>query len=192
MAKTESNFINMVLTLLVVTAISSTALGFIYELTKGPIAFSKMAKKNNAIIQVVPEFNNKPVEEVYSIAVDGDTLKFYPAKMDGEIVGTAISTFTNKGFGGNIKLMIGLLPDGSIYDIAVLEHKETPGLGDKMEKSKSNFSVQFKGKNPENFQISVVKDGGDVQAITASTISSRAYCDAVKRAYDTYMKGGKK
>jgi electron transport complex protein RnfG len=192
MAKTESNFINMVLTLLLVTAISSTALGFIYELTKGPIADSKKAKKNNAIIEVVPEFNNKPVDEMYSIGVDGDTLRFYPAKNNDKLIGTAISTFTNKGFGGNIKLMIGLLPDGKINNIVVLEHKETPGLGDKMQKSKSNFSVQFNGKNPEDFQISVIKDGGDVQAITASTISSRAYCDAVIRAYNTYMEGGEK
>jgi len=192
MAKTESNFINMVLTLLLVTLVSSAVLGFVYELTKNPIAVSKMKKKNNAIVNVVPEFNNNPIEEMYSIGVDGDSLRFYPAKKDGQLVGTAISTFTNKGFGGNIKLMIGLLPDGTINNIVVLEHKETPGLGDKMQKSKSDFSVQFNGKNPENFQISVTKDGGNVQAITASTISSRAYCDAVKRAYDTYMKGGKK
>lgn len=192
MAKTESSFINMVLTLLLVTLVSSAILGFVYELTKNPIAVSKMKKKNSAIVNVVPEFNNNPIEEMYSIGVDGDSLRFYPAKKDGQLVGTAISTFTNKGFGGNIKLMIGLLPDGTINNIVVLEHKETPGLGDKMQKSKSDFSVQFNGKNPENFQISVTKDGGDVQAITASTISSRAYCDAVKRAYDTYMKGGKK
>ncbi len=192
MAKTESSFINMVLTLLLVTLVSSAILGFVYELTKNPIAVSKMKKKNSAIVNVVPEFNNNPIEEMYSIGVDGDSLRFYPAKKDGQLVGTAISTFTNKGFGGNIKLMIGLLPDGTINNIVVLEHKETPGLGDKMQKSKSDFSVQFNGKNPENFQISVTKDGGDVQAITASTISSRAFCDAVKRAYDTYMKGGKK
>ncbi len=88
--------------------------------------------------------------------------------------------------------MVGLLPDGSIYDVAVLEHKETPGLGDKMEKRKSNWGDQFKGKDPKLFNVSVTKDGGDVDAITASTISSRAFCDAVNRAYNTYMEGGEK
>ena len=87
--------------------------------------------------------------------------------------------------------MVGLLPDGTINDISVLEHKETPGLGDKMDKKKSGFSLQFQGKDPVDFTISVTQDGGDIQAITASTVSSRAFCDAVIRAYNAYMEGGK-
>jgi len=189
MAK-ESNFKNMTLTLLTVTLLSSISLGFVYSFTKGPIDASKLAKQNSAIKQVVPEFNNDPAKEVYKMAVDGDTLSFFPAKKDGQLVGTAISTFTNKGFSGNIKIMVGFLPNGTIYGISVLEHKETPGLGDKMESTKSDFSVQFKGKNPADFKLMVKKDGGDVDAITASTISSRAFCDAVLRAYNAYMKEG--
>jgi len=192
MAKKESNFKNMVLTLFMVTFIASAALGYIYELTKGPIAASKLAKQNNAIKQVVPEFDNEPGKESYKMGVDGDTLEFFPAKNDGELVGTAVSTFTNKGFSGNIKIMVGFLPDGTIHNISVLEHKETPGLGDKMQKSKSDWSVQFNGENPADFKLKVTKDGGDVDAITASTITSRAFCDAVERAYNAYMEGGKK
>ena len=145
-----------------------------------------------AINEVLPEFNNLPNEEVYKIAIDNDTLYFYPAREDNKLVGTAIETYTNKGFSGKIKLMVGILPDGSINNIVVLEHKETPGLGDKMSKSKSDFSLQFQGINPENFDLSVKNDGGDVDAITASTISSRAYCDAVNRAHNAYLKEGKK
>ncbi|MFP4023282.1 MAG: RnfABCDGE type electron transport complex subunit G [Thiohalospira sp.] len=192
MAKKESTFINMVLTLFMVTFVASAALGYIYELTKDPIAASKLAKQNNAIKQVVPDFNNEPGKESYKMGVDGDTLEFFPAKQDGELVGTAVSTFTNKGFSGNIKIMVGFLPDGTINNISVLEHKETPGLGDKMQKDKSDWSVQFNGKNPADFQLKVTKDGGDVDAITASTITSRAFCDAVERAYNAYMEGGKK
>ena len=88
--------------------------------------------------------------------------------------------------------MVGFLPDGTIHNISVLEHKETPGLGDKMTKAKSDWSVQFNGKDPSDFKLMVTKDGGDVDAITASTISSRAFCDAVDRAYKAYMEGGKK
>jgi len=191
-SKKESTFINMFLTLFLVTFIASAALGYIYEITKEPIAISKMAKQNNAIMQVVPEYNNEPGNESYKVAIDGDSIQFFPAKKDGVLVGTAISTFTNKGFGGNVRLMVGLLPDGTINNIAVLEHKETPGLGDKMDKKKSPWSIQFNGKNPADFKLIVKKDGGDVDAITASTISSRAFCDAVNRAYKAYMEGGQK
>jgi len=192
MAKKESSFLNMVLTLFIITFVASAALGYIYELTKEPIALSKLAKQKSAIQQVVPAFDNDPVQEVYKMGVDGDTLEFFPATMNGELVGTAVSTFTNKGFGGKVKLMVGFLPDGSINNISVLEHTETPGLGDKMSKKKSNWSLQFNGKNPADFKLKVTKDGGDVDAITASTISSRAFCDAVDRAYKAYMEGGKK
>ncbi len=192
MAKIESNFKNMTLSLLAISLIASAGLGLVYQSTKEPIAKAQLAKINTAIKAVVPEFNNQPFEESYKLEVDGGELIFYPATKDGQVVGTAVKTFTNNGFAGLIELMVGFLPDGSIYKIAVVSHKETPGLGDKMEPSKSNFSIQFEGKNPETFKLKVKKDGGDVDAITASTISSRAYCDAVTRAYNALKEGGKK
>lgn len=188
MKKRESSFLNMVLTLFIITLVASTALGYIYELTKEPIAQSKIKKKLMAIKQVVPEFTNNPDEEKYKVvSPDGlDSLEFYPAKKDGKIVGTAIETYTTKGFSGLIKIMVGFKPDGTIYNISVLEHKETPGLGTKMADSK--FKDQFTGKNPSGFILNVKKDGGQVDAITAATISSRAFCDAVQKAYDAYQK----
>ncbi len=192
MAKKESTLINMLVALIMVTLVASTALGFVYQVTKEPIAAAKLAKKLDAIQKVVPAFDNDPNAEVYKMAVDGDTLHFYPAKNNGELVGTAVETFTNMGFTTVIKVMVGLTPDGIIHDVAVLEHKETPGLGDKMERKKSDWSTQFQNKNPKEFNIAVKKDGGDIDAITASTISSRAFCDAVNRAYNAYIEGGKK
>jgi electron transport complex protein RnfG len=193
MAKKESTLMNMIIALFVITFVASASLGLVYQVTKEPIAAARLAKKMEAIQNVVPEFNNQPSTEEYKIAAEnGDSLTFYPAKKDGELVGTAVESSTNLGFSGKIKIMVGFLPDGTIKDVAVLEHKETPGLGDKMERKKSNWSVQFQGKNPANFKIAVKKDGGDVDAITASTISSRAFCDAVERAYKTFMKGGEK
>lgn len=190
MAK-ESSFNNMVLTLLVISFFASAALAGVYMVTLKPIEAAKAAKINEAIQKVVPAFDNNPGNEVYKIPADGDTLRLYPARKGGKLVGTAIETFTNKGFAGHFTLMVGLLPDGTIKSVEVLAHKETPGLGDKMEKTKSNFSIQFEGKNPKNFKMMVKKDGGDVDAITASTITSRAFTDAVNRAYEAYMKGGK-
>lgn len=192
MSKKESTFINMVLTLFLVTFISSAAVAFVYEATKEPIEQAKLEKKTSAIRAVVPEFDNDPIVESYTIDSSIGTLSCYPAKKDGQLVGTAIESITNKGFGGTVRLMVGLLPNGIIKDIAVLEHKETPGLGDKMDKSKSDFSLQFKGKDPGKTKLSVSKDGGDIKAITAATISSRAFCDAVQIAYTSYVKEGKK
>ncbi|MDF1546281.1 MAG: RnfABCDGE type electron transport complex subunit G [Bacteroidales bacterium] len=193
-SKTESTLRNMVLALLIVALVSATSLGYIYELTKGPIEQAKLAKKLAAIQQVVPEFTNNPNADMYKVPsdVEGDTLEMYPAYNNDKLVGTAIKTFSDKGFSKRIYLMVGLLPDGSIKNIQVLEHAETPGLGDKMSKTKSDWSEQFNGKNPTDFSLKVTKDGGKVNAITAATISSRAYADAVERAYKTFMEHGKK
>ena len=186
MAKKESTFKNMVIALFVVSFVASATLGFVYELTKEPIRLVEITKKNNAIKSVVPDFDNNPSEEWVRVASGKDSLNLYQAKVNGELVGTAVETFTMKGFSGLIKLMVGFAPDGSIIDIAVLEHQETPGLGDKIEKGKSQFSLQFQGKNPADFKLAVRKDNGEVDAITASTITSRAFCDAVQRAYNAY------
>lgn len=188
MAKRESNFMNMFVTLLLVTLASSAALGFIYELTKKPIDDALMYKRTLAVQIVLPEFDNNPFENVMRVAVDNDTLNVYQGRRDGEITGVAVET-SSPGYGGDIRLLVGFLPDGTITQVAVLEHKETAGLGDKILKSKSDFPVQFEGKNPATFRLAVSKDGnGDVDAITASTISSRAYCAAVQKAYDALKK----
>lgn len=186
MDKKESTFLSMVTTLSIVALVAAGLLGSIYALTKEPIRLAELRKKNEAIEAVVPEFDNAPPEEMTKFGIDGDTVMIYTARKGGILVGTAVETFTNNGFSGEFKLMVGFDPQGSIVDIAVISHAETPGLGDKMERAKSDFHVQFMGKNPDEFVLKVKKDRGDVDAITASTISSRAYCEAVQRAYDAY------
>jgi len=191
MAKTESTFKNMALSLTLIALVSSALLGFVYEITKEPIALSNFNKKLNAIKQVVPEFSNNPDDEMFRLPTgEGDSLDIYPAKKDDIIVGYAVNTNTSKGFSGNISLMAGFKPDGTIINITVLEQKETPGLGTKM--VEPQFKDQFNDKNPGVFALKVKKDGGQVDAITAATISSRAFCDAVQRAYNALQKGGMK
>lgn len=186
MAK-ESSFKNMSVTLLVITFFASLSLSGVHLLTKDTIAEGEIKRVNEGISEVVPSFDNNPFAEYYAKAQeDGDSLYFYPATKNGEMVGTAVKTYSNSGYGGKITLMVGFLPDGTINNIVVLGHSETPGLGDKIEPSKSKFSVQFKGKNPETFKLSVRKENGDVDAITASTITSKAYCGAITRAYKVY------
>jgi electron transport complex protein RnfG len=196
-AKKESTFINMVLVLFIITLIASAALGGVYEITKEPIAAAKLAKKLNAIKEVVPEFNNNPSDEMYKVGInEKDTLEFYPAKKDGILVGTAVKTFTTNGFSGYVWIMVGFEPDGTIHNYSVLEHTETPGLGTKMvswfkptEPSREKSSVI--NKNPGSINFTVSKDGGDIDAITAATISSRAFLNAIQTGYDEYMKKNK-
>ena len=184
-SKKESNFINMVLTLFLVAAIAAMALGGVYVVTKEPIALAKKKKLEAAIKSVMPEFDSITTKMVAD-ADGGDSLTFYIASKNNEVLGAAVKTYTMSGFSGKIELMVGFLNDGTINNTAVLMHKETPGLGDKMDIKKSDFPTQFKGKNPANYKLKVTKDKGDVDAITAATISSRAFCDAVQRGYDTF------
>jgi len=178
----------MVIVLTVIALVSATLLGGVYLLTEEPIAAAKVAKINASIAEVVPAFDNNPSAQPDTIVLENRKIILYTAKQGNEIVGVAVETSTGKGFSGLISLMVGFLPDGAIRNIVVLSHAETPGLGDKMEKGKGDFSLQFEGKHPETFKLAVKKDEGDVDAITASTITSRAYCDAVDRAYRAFLK----
>ncbi|MBI9034832.1 MAG: RnfABCDGE type electron transport complex subunit G [Bacteroidales bacterium] len=193
MAKKESTFGSMLITLLIVTSIAALALGGVYNLTKEPIAAAKRAKLEKALSNVLPAFDS--IQETKFVPEnEKDTLYYYKATNAGEYVGTAVKTFTNTGFSGKIWIMVGIRPDMQIHNTAILEHKETPGLGDKMDQKKHPWAGQFIEKNPTmGYKLKVTKDGGDVDAITAATITSRAFCDAVKRAYDNLKtEGGNK
>ncbi len=178
----------MAVTLFAVCLIASAVLGGIYAVTKEPIDSTRIAKINSAIGGVVPEFDNDPSAEKFSVGEGNKAVTVYPAKKGGQIAGYAIEAATTKGFSGRITIMVGFLPDGKIKDIAVISHAETPGLGAKISEKDAPFVTQFEGKNPGdgNFKLSVKKDGGDVDAITASTITSRAFCDAVENAYNAF------
>jgi len=177
--KLESTLINMILSLVLISMVMSAALGFVYMKTKDPIEAASRQKEIAAIKQVLPEFDSDPVAD----KTEKDGVIVYQVSKQNQPVGFAIKTFTDKGFGGHVEIMAGFLPDGSINNVVVLSHKETPGLGTKMTDPK--FSYQFLGKNPAEFILKVKKDGGQVDAITAATVSSRAYCDALQRAYTT-------
>lgn len=182
MAKKESTFKNMTMALFVITAVAGLALSAVYSVTKEPIAVTQKAKINNAIKNVIPEFDI--IADTVLMPEDGkDSIRIHRLTKGTEGAGVAIQSYTDNGFSGRFTLMVGFLPDGSISNIEVLEHKETPGLGTKM--ALPAFKDQFKGLKiaelPEG-KLKVKKDGGTVDAITAATISSRAFCDAVNRA----------
>ena len=187
--KPESTFMNMVIRLFIIVGLAGAVLGFVYIQTFDVIAAAKKKKLEEAIGQVVPAFDTLNVYTRMP-ATGKDSITFYEAYKNDSLVGTAIATYTEKGFSGVFKIMVGFDPQGVIINTSVLEHKETPGLGDKMDKSKSDWSIQFNGKDPKTYKLTVTKDGGDVDAITAATISSRAFCDAADRAYKTYKEKG--
>jgi electron transport complex protein RnfG len=190
MAKKESTFKNMTIALFVITAVAGLFMAAVYSVTKEPIAISQKAKINNAIKMVIPEFET--ITDTVLMPQDGkDSIRVHRLLKGTENSGVAVETYTDKGFSGRFSLMVGFAPDGSISNIEVLEHKETPGLGTKM--ALPAFKDQFKGLKLSELpseQLKVKKDGGSVDAITAATISSRAFCDAVNRAYETNKKGG--
>lgn len=188
MAKKESTFFNMTLTLFVITAVAAVALAGVYNFTKDPIQQAKDEKLKAAINIVVPGADKGTIEEE-TIKVDGKDVIFYDVVVDGKIIGTAVNTFTNNGFSGLMRVIVGFDANGVIIDSDILEHKETPGLGDKTSKAVSTWNEQFKGMDisiMKDQTLKVTKDGGEVDAITAATISSRAYCDAIQRAWVAY------
>ena len=171
----KSNLTNMVLVLGLVCLVCSAVLGGAYVITKAPIEAAAAAKTQAAVAQVLPHFENLDynADNRYYTAFDGET-----------VVGYAIES-TVVGFGGPLSLMVGVTSDGVVYNTSVLSHSETPGLGAKCS-TDAKFMDQWRGFDPAVKKLSVKKDGGDVDAITASTITSRAYTLAVENALKTF------
>jgi electron transport complex protein RnfG len=188
MSKKESTFLNMTITLFVITMVAGLSLGYVNDITVGPKAAAKLARKVNALKQVMDEFDNNPVEEVKMIKSElvKDSVEVYTGTLNGIKSGTAVVGSSEKGYSGLVKLMVGFESDGAIKNIVVLEQKETPGLGTKMKGDK--FLRQFRGKNPSSFNLKPKKDGGEVDALTGATISTRAFSEATQLAYDEFVK----
>ncbi len=188
MAKLESSMSNMVICLSLVTLIASALLCGTYAITKEPIEKTIKNDKATAIKNVLPD-KKAELGEAKEIELEGykDAFIIYPATINGELVGAAVETYDNNGYGGKIKVMVGLAKDGTVSDYSILETAETPGLGLKAEEW-FRTKGDIRGKNPATTKFVVNKDGGDIDAITASTITSRAFLSAVQKAYESFMK----
>ena len=207
MGKLSSSYKNMLLSLLFICLLAAGLLAKVNDMTKAPIADAKALKLEEAIKDVVPIFDNNPVDESYKVATDnGDSLLVYPAKKGEEVVGFAVNSYSDNGFSGNIQVMVGFDMENNVVNYAVLFHSETPGLGSQMvewfkpqvqeyslieklfgfEVKKAEAKSSIIGKSPKSTQFAVSKDGGDIDAISASTITSRAFLEAVNKAYAAY------
>ena len=201
-----SNKVNipiLIVALALIAGIAAALLGGIYLLTQAPIAAALQAKTNAALGEVLPEFDNQPAEET----VKKNGVTFYVGRKDGKIVGFAGETITPKGYNGNVTVLAGLKPDGTITTVLVTKQAETPGLGTVVcdRKRQKTLSGLIKGEKteglPPNFVLDqfsgmaakagepewkVKKDGGQIDAITGATITSRAVAGAVFTIAETF------
>lgn len=180
----KSSFKNMTICLFAICLVCSALLAGVYALTAEPIAAAAAAKNEAAIKEVLPE-TAVTIEEVRTVDMDGQKYEYNLAYDEqGNTVGCAINV-APVGFGGPIAIKVGFDANGVIWNTKVLSQAETPGLGAKC--TEASFSDQFKGFDPAQKNLSVKKDGGDVDAITASTITSRAYADGLATAAKVFQ-----
>ena len=179
----KSSFINMTVCLLAICLVCSGLLAAVYALTAEPIAAAAAAKNEAAIKEVLPETAVK-IEEERTVEFEGASYAYNLAYDElGNVVGCAINV-APVGFGGPIAIKVGFDVNGVIWNTKVLSQAETPGLGAKC--VEPAFSDQFKGFDASAKKLAVKKDGGDVDAITASTITSRAYADGLALAVKVF------
>ncbi len=187
MKRLESTLLNMFLVLTVIALISAAALAATYNVTRPILDEQARQRQIEAVTTVIPvPFDNAPTEEALS-PTDYPGIEIYPARQGGQPVGTAVRSYSNDGYGGTITIMVGFDQDGAVTGTAVLSHMETPGLGAKM--TEESFRSQFQGKTV-NDGLAVRKDGGEIDSLTAATITSRAFCDAINRAWSAVEAAG--
>ena len=179
----KSSFRNMTVCLFAICIVCSSLLAGVYALTKEPIDAAAKAKNDAAIMEVLPA-GAVTIEEERTVDFEGASYSYNLAYDEqGNTVGCAINV-APVGFGGPISIKVGFDANGVICNTKVLSQAETPGLGAKC--VEPAFSDQFKGFDPSAKKLSVKKDGGDVDAITASTITSRAYADGLALAVKVF------
>jgi electron transport complex protein RnfG len=191
MKKLESSLTNMVLVLTLVAVIMGGILAYVNHLTEGPIAEQKEKALADGIkaVMVCDDLKVAKTDVVKQNDAKGKEMTFtvYQIKdAQGNDLGAAVES-TTMGFGGDLKVLVGFDTKGTILGYTLLEHAETPGLGAKADQwFQDNMKGDIVGENPAE-PLTVSKDGGKVDAITASTITSRAFLLAINNAYKAYM-----
>ncbi|MBQ2521664.1 MAG: RnfABCDGE type electron transport complex subunit G [Bacteroidales bacterium] len=175
----KSNLLNMAACLTGVCLVCSAILGGVYAMTKEPIEEASRKALLEALAVVLPA-EGEVNPEAQFIEFDGKNYEYYVQTLDTAVVCWAVKSAVG-GFGGPLTLLVGVEKGGVVHATRVLSHSETPGLGAKCE-TEASFIDQFKGFDTSVKSLKVRKDGGDVDAITASTITSRAYAEAVSNA----------
>ena len=204
MKKLESNIGNMAIVLTLIAVVAGGLLAWVNNVTAGPIEQINNLAIENGIKSVI--LGDRDIEFAVEAPVEKDGFVFHAVNdMNGNLLGTAVESTDKNGFGGNLKVMVGFDPEGVILGYTVLEHSETPGLGAQADgwfrqpataQAEQSAVVDVLlgapgkpgnhniiGMNPGDNLMTVSKDGGEVDAITASTITSKAFLRAVNAAY---------
>ncbi len=184
------DILRLAMVLTIIAAGAGLILSLVEAVTREPIAEQRRLETLRALQSVLPSFDNNPDQDTLTLTVGEDRKgqpverTFYRARQNGALVGTAFSVVSSQGYSGNIATMVGVRPDGTVTGIAILNHAETPGLGTKIEEPW--FKEQFVGKNLDNVDWRVEKDGGDFDQITGATISPRAVVTSVADGLQFY------
>ncbi len=177
------------LTLLVFALVTTAILALTYALTHDTVRANEDAARTRLMAQTLPEgsFNNDLIADPVALNPAQrqtlglpDNATAFIARQDGKPVGLVFESVAPNGYGGKIRLLVGILVNGQVSGVRVIAHKETPGLGDYIDHAKSRWSEQFSGKGIEA-RWKVSKDGGDFDYMSGATISARAVSAAVGR-----------
>ncbi|UCG38416.1 MAG: RnfABCDGE type electron transport complex subunit G [bacterium] len=176
----------MVMVLAGICLVAGAALSGVYEVTKEPIAYQKKLEVIRSLEAVLPGLGVDPDENFLDMTrEDGTPVRVFRAKDEDSVDGAAFQVVAPDGYSGNIYIMMGIRPDGSLGGIEILSHAETPGLGALIEKEE--WKGIFRGRSFENTDFRVKKDGGDIDQITGATISPRAVAGAVEKGLKWFL-----
>jgi electron transport complex protein RnfG len=179
--------VRLVVILAVICILAGSLLAGVYQVTKDPIAAAEMKEKLDALAEVLPEYDNVPLDTTCVVTNKGEIFVFYVARKDGAFVGTAVEATSTRGYGDAMRLMVGISACDVVQSVAILKQTETPGLGTKIEKPK--FKDQFSEGSATDCSWSRIKrDGGNIEPITGATVSSKAVCGAVAGAVEAFAK----
>jgi len=169
----------LVLALTLVAMVSAAVLALVDQWTRQPILLAQEKALHDALNQVLPEHANHVLDDVVSVLDAGQSYKVYRARnAAGDLLGFAWQVIAPDGYSGSIKILIGVDADLHVYAIRVIDHRETPGLGDGIVKN-SSWLASFQGRSLDSGRWAVKKDSGDIDQFTGATISPRAVVKAV-------------
>ncbi len=181
-----------VLVLTLITALSGLVLGTTEHCTRQPIKEQYRHQQLQALRTVLPEVDNAPDRDTVTPAMQSSTgapstpTTYYRGRRRGEIVAIAFQVEAAHGYGGPIRMMVGVAPSGELLGLAILQQNETPGLGNRIEEE--GFRAQFLGKGLTASRWKVTKDGGDFDQISGATISSRAVVEGLSAGLEGYLR----
>lgn len=185
-----SGVLRLVLILTLITAGAGLILSLVESVTREPIAEQRRMETLRALQAVLPPVDNSPDADTVQLVAGQDKRgrdlmrTFYRGRKQDVLNGVAFKVIAPAGYGGDISVMVGVDADGTVIGIEILTHNETPGLGDKI--SRPEFKGMFAGKNLENADWRVKKDGGEFDQITGATISPRAVVSAVRAGLEFF------